>query len=162
MRLTKNGWKAVSPTLAATPKPTGETQNAPAAHLVMVSGTVFSMLTEPLSLQGQRGHGGQCLPVLGSNDELRNKTRGIIRQITNVTREWFSDKASALRLEGCGFGSLAGSFPAWHSASPIGIVIVLWGLDPPMIDHCRSLPVWRFHVLPVPLFAFYVGPVINW
>lgn len=56
VRLMKNAWKAFSPTLGATPKPTGETQNALAAHLVMVSGKVFSMFTEPLSLQGQRCH----------------------------------------------------------------------------------------------------------
>lgn len=53
MRLTKNGWKAVSPMLGDTPKPTVETQKAPAAHLVMVSGTVFSTFTDPLSLYKQ-------------------------------------------------------------------------------------------------------------
>lgn len=51
VRLTKKGWNAVSPTLGATPKPAEETQNAPAAHLVMVSGTVFSRSVEPPSLQ---------------------------------------------------------------------------------------------------------------
>ncbi len=51
VRLTKNGWKAVSPVLGDTPKPTEETQKAPAAHLVMVSGTVFSTFTDPPSLQ---------------------------------------------------------------------------------------------------------------
>lgn len=51
VRLTKKGWNAVSPTLGATPKPAGETQNAPAAHFVMVSGTVFSRSVEPASLQ---------------------------------------------------------------------------------------------------------------
>lgn len=50
MRLTKNGWKAVSPVLGDTPKPAEETQKAPAAHLVMVSGIVFSTFTDPLSL----------------------------------------------------------------------------------------------------------------
>lgn len=53
MRLTKNGWKAVSPVLGDTPKPTEETQNAPAAHFVMVSGTVFSTFTDPPSLNRQ-------------------------------------------------------------------------------------------------------------
>lgn len=51
VRLTKKGWNAVSPTLGATPNPTEETQNAPAAHFVMVSGTVFSRSVEPPSLQ---------------------------------------------------------------------------------------------------------------
>ena len=41
VRLTKKGWKAVRAVLGASPRPTEDTQKAPAAHLVMVSGTVF-------------------------------------------------------------------------------------------------------------------------
>ena len=40
------------------PRPTEDVQKAPAAHLVMVSGTVFSSVTEPESLQYRQNQPG--------------------------------------------------------------------------------------------------------
>ena len=57
VRLTKKGWKAVRAVLGASPRPKGDTQKAPAAHLVMVSGTIFSTVTEPDFLERENLEG---------------------------------------------------------------------------------------------------------